>query len=375
MYIPLDIEKLNSYSFEVGPIRPPSEGGSLSLLLRTTRNCSWSRCAFCYASYTREKFQLRTVEEIREDIDTVKALSDEIKGIPWRIGYPEIQYPGTLRRIAATIYNEVDGFVFRYNPSVRIVAGWLYAGSKTVFLQDNNSLIMRTPEQVEVIRYLKETFPTIERVTSYARSKTVAKKSIDELKELHDVGLSRLHIGLETGDDELLEYINKGVTAREHIEGGRKALEAGIEISEYVMPGLGGRAMSEQHVIGTAMVLNEIDPSFIRIRTFWPIPNTAMFEAWRREEFQLLSPHECLREIGRLMERLDVTSRVCFDHDMNPQYKEDNRLIPLFKQDYDGYKFPDEKEKVLKLVEKGLTIDESCYISRASMINTLYFAR
>jgi radical SAM superfamily enzyme YgiQ (UPF0313 family) len=350
-------------SFEIGSIRPPSEGGSASLLLRVTRNCPWNRCKFCYGTpYNREKFQLRSVEEVKKDIDAVKAISDEIKSASWRLGAG-----GQVNKsVGATIIQ--NNRWLGVDPCFATVFNWLYSGAETVFLQDANTPIMRTADLVEVIEYLKQTFPSLERVTSYARSKTIFKKTPDELRSLREAGLTRLHIGLETGDDELLKYMDKGVTAAEHIEGGRKAIEAGLELSEYVMPGLGGKTMSERHARETAQVLNKINPHYIRLRPLVPRRRTPLFEIYQSGEFQLLSPHEELREIKLLVEGLEVESRLCFDHMRNPTYKTSFGLMPLFHMDYEGYKFPEEKARVLTLLEEGLQIKESLFISSEDLI-------
>ncbi len=359
----VDTAKLSSYSLEVGPIRPPSEGGSHSLLLRATRNCSWNRCKFCYGMiYNREKFQLRSVDEIEKDIDTVKAIADEIKAISWKLEY------------GGAVNADVGTAIIRSDPNLNanhcfvMVFNWLRFGAKTVFLQDANTLIMPTEQLLGVLRYLKETFPTIERITSYARAKTVVKKSLEELKELNRAGLSRLHVGMETGDDEVLSYVDKGVTAAEHIEAGKKAKEAGFELSEYVMIDLGGRAKSDQHARNTARVLNEIAPDFIRLRPFMLGPGLPLYEDYSQGVLELSSPHERLREVKTLVENLDVTGRVCFDHFLNAWYRDSDRRYTLFKQDYDGYKFPEEKAKVLELIEEGLRIDESTHIHVKEMI-------
>ncbi|MEM3642009.1 MAG: radical SAM protein, partial [Candidatus Bathyarchaeia archaeon] len=245
---------------------------------------------------------------------------------------------------------------------------WINSGGKSAFLQDANSLILPTNELVEVITYLRQTFPSLERITSYARAKTIAQKTLEELKELRRAGLSRLHVGLETGDDELLKYVNKGVTSQEHVLAGRKAKEAGFELSLYWMPGLGGKNMSKQHAINTARVLNEINPDFVRSRRFIPRKGTPLYEEWKNGVFQLLSPHEELREIQMMIERLDIAGRVCFDHYINPAYKAGSDYVWIFKQDYDGYKFPEEKPKVLKLIEYGLEIGESLYIHAEDLV-------
>jgi len=354
------MNKLSSYSFEIGAIRPPSEGGSYSLLLRVTRNCPWSRCKFCYGlPYNREKVQLRSVEDIKKDIQAVKAISDEIKQVSWQLGY------------AGQINNIVGSTIVQREPNLNeshsfiTVFNWLSSGGRTAFLQDADSLIMRTPDLIEVIKYLKETFPSLERITSYARARTIYRKTMEELKGIRTAGLNRLHVGLESGDDELLEHMDKGVTAEQHIMAGRKAKEAGFEYSAYVMPGIGGVTRSEQHAKNTARVLNEINPTYIRLRPFVPRPNTPFFDDYQRGELLISSPHERLRELKTMAEDLTVTSRLCFDHMMNAWRKKSGEL--LFTQDYEGYKFPEEKGRVLELIEEGLSVNESLHIDARDM--------
>ena len=324
------LQRLNTYSFEVGPIRPPSE--AYSLLIRATRNCPWNRCEFC-STYKGQKFQLRTVEEIKKDIETARAISDEMKAIAWRMGYGD-----RIREIAALVADKYPA-----SPGVQNVALWLYGARGSVFLQDANSLIMRTPELVQVLTFLRATFPGLERITSYARAKTAAKKSREELKELCDAGLSRIHIGLESGGDEVLSFVQKGVTAAEHIEGGRKVVEAGMELSEYVMPGLGGRKWSREHVEGTARVLNAVDPAFIRIRTLHVAPNMLLWEKLEGGEFELLTEDEMVAEIGALIERLECHSTFASDHMMN------------LLQEVEG-KLPDDKPKMLAPINEYLSL-------------------
>ena len=240
-------------SLELGPIRPPSEASSL--LLRVTRNCSWNRCKFCHI-YKGKRFELRPVADIKQDILTVKAIQDKLKEAALKAGYG-----GEVEAAAAAILN---------NPLSEThfnVALWLYHGGTSAFLQDANTLIMPTPDLVEVIKFLKETLPSITRITSYGRSKTAAKKKLSELKALHEAGLDRLHIGLESGYDPLLEYMDKGVTAADHIAGGKKIVASGISLSEYVLLGMGGKKMWREHATETARVLNEINADFIRVRT------------------------------------------------------------------------------------------------------------
>ena len=211
----IDFYWLKTYTYEMGAIRPPSEGGSASLLLRVTRNCPWSRCAFCYARmYSHQKFELRPVAEVKADIDAVKAIADELKSLSWKLGHG-----GKVEPLAVILQNNLlnasvlDEHGQRNAQCVVNVFNWLCSGGKTVFLQDADTLIMPADQLVEVIRYLREQFPDIERITSYARSKTISKKMPEELTKLRQVGLARLHVGMETGDDELLKLIDKGVTS------------------------------------------------------------------------------------------------------------------------------------------------------------------
>lgn len=349
---------------DIGPIRPPSEGGSNSLLIRTTRNCPWNRCTFCYGlSYNHEKFQLRSVEEIKEDIDIVRGIADKISEVSAG-GGPD----GNLdRNVLQSIIEENPEVAS--SPTFATVFNWLASGGKTVFLQDADSLVMKTSELKEVLNYLMASFSSIERVTSYARLKTALKKSVEELTELREAGLTRLHAGLETGDDYLLKKVKKGITAEEHIRAGKKIISSGIELSTYIMPGLGGLDSSMDHAVNTAAVLNEIDPDYIRSRPFIPRPGTPIFEEYERGDLRLLSPHSVLREIGMLVNALTVMSRVCFDHAMNPSYRTQLAIVSLFELSYEGYQLPESKDTILEIIDKGLSIEESAFIRSEDLIN------
>jgi len=318
----MNTENPKRYSFDLGPIRPPSEGRDFSLLIRATRNCPWNRCEFC-SIYKDKKFEYRSVEEIKQDIDIARDISEEIKAASWRLGQGgRITNEVAVAIIQSTpeVYGqdlvETEDLAARIHSLVN-VANWLASGAKTVFLQDANTLIMRPPELIEVLKYLKETFPTIERITSYARSKTAAQRSLEELKALHQAGLSRLHIGLESGSDDVLREMQKGVTAEEHIAGGRKIVESGISLSEYVMPGLGGKRWSESHAKETARVLNHIDPAFIRIRSLIVRESEPLHRKVESGEFEPLTEDEVVAEIGLLIENLNCNSYVVSDQMSN----------------------------------------------------------
>ncbi|MFC1883730.1 radical SAM protein [Thermodesulfobacteriota bacterium] len=334
-----------NYSFETGIYRPPSEGGSYSLLLRVTRNCPWNKCTFC-AMYKGEKFAARPAEDVIHDIDSIASLCNDLKTISIKLGYD-----GRICREAVIA-------LIKENPSLNtshgfsMVLDWLQSGGKTAFLQDANSLVMNSNKLVKILRHLRETFPSLERVTSYCRSKTLSRKTLDELKAICQAGLDRVHVGLETGDDLLLEKIKKGASSADHINGGRKAMEAGFQLSEYWMPGLGGKEMWKTHAEQTSKVLNEINPHYIRSRPFFPAPGTPLYVDYQKGESTMLSPKEQLEELKLMVEVLDVTSKVCFDHAGNYWTGKNGRLI--FSHSYEGYKFPEEKQTVLDLIDEGI---------------------
>lgn len=310
-------------SFELGPIRPPSE--AFSLLIRVTRNCPWNRCKFC-PIYKGQKFQLRSVEEVKRDIDTAKAIRDRIRDIAQKHG-------GSLRETAAAVYNSPPG------NSYRNVALWIYAGGKHAFLQDANTLIMKTTDLVEIIRYLKETFPEIDRITSYARSHTAARKSLGELKELHRAGLSRIHIGMESGYDPVLEFLDKGVTAADHIKAGKNVVASGISLCEYVMLGAGGKKWWREHALKTAGALNQIRPDYIRFRTLTIQPRMLLYNDVVSGEFVRSSDEDIVAEEKLLIENLDCPVQIVSDHMIN--------LLP----EVEG-KLPEEQGKMLAVIKR-----------------------
>ena len=204
---------------------------------------------------------------------------------------------------------------------------------------------MRTPELIQVITFLRETFPSLNRVTTYGRSHTAARKSLAELKELKDAGLDRIHIGLETGYDPLLAYMEKGCTAENHIEGGKRVKEAGISLCEYVMPGLGGKKISQEHARETARVLNEIDPDYIRLRSLHVSQAMPLWTRLRGGDFELQTEDEVAKEIAVFIEDLQVTSYLKSDHILN------------LLMEVEG-KMPEDKGKCLNIINKYLSLPD-----------------
>ncbi|MBI2979747.1 MAG: radical SAM protein [Chloroflexi bacterium] len=334
----MNLANVSQFSFEMGPIRPPSEGKDQSLLIRATRNCPWNRCLFC-STYKDQKFEYRSVEEIKADIDVARFLHDEIKAASWKFG------------LAGKVSNELIRAIIQGNPEIYgnleqlplqnlgNVANWIAAGAKTVFLQDADTLIMRTPELLQVLKYLKENFPTLERITSYARAKSCLKKTPQELNDLHQAGISRLHIGLESGNDQVLEFVQKGVNQEQHIIAGKKVVESGISLSEYVMPGLGGRKWSEIHALDSAKALSEINPDFIRMRSLVVRKNSPLFLKQQEGQFEPLSEDELVGEIAIFIENLNCSSYVISDQMSNLLFEVEGQL-------------PRDKERILGEISK-----------------------
>jgi radical SAM superfamily enzyme YgiQ (UPF0313 family) len=339
-----------SLRYEIGPIRPPNE--AYSLLLRFTRNCSWNKCVFCHI-YKERKFEARKFEEIKRDIDTVKEICDDIRTMSVEKGHG-----GRITEsLVETIFSS-----YTINECYKSVAVWMYFGAKSVFIQDANSLAMNPKDFIEGLRYLKEAFPTVDRVTSYARSSTVAKRlSADDLHDMKEAGLTRLHIGLESGNDMLLKYMNKGTTQEQHIESGRKIKESGIELSEYVVLGLGGKKWWKEHALETAAVLNKINPDFIRFRTLKILKNMPLYEKLENGDFLLPTEEDILREEKLLIENLDgITSLIKSDHVLNLLEEINGRL-------------PNDKEKMLSAIDSYFALgDEQKVIYRFGRRSGIY---
>ena len=323
------------HQFEQGPIRPPKE--ARSLLLRMTRNCPWNQCLFCPV-YKNRKFSLRTVDEIKQDIVSAKKIADDIKALSTKLGYNGVVNDAVI----SAIFNQTGT-----NTHYRSIAGWLYYQTDACFLQDADNLIMKTKELVEVLQFLKEQFPQIKRVTTYSRSRTVIRKSVEALKQIRKAGLDRVHIGLETGYDPLLKLMKKGVTGAQHIEAGKRLRAAGMEVSEYVMPGLGGQEMWRDHAVETAKVLNQINPHFIRLRSL-RVPDRVPLHAKLEDgSFSLQTDDMLAEEIGLFIKTLEgITSTVTSDHIMNLLEKVTGKL-------------PHDKEKMLAAIQSYQDLSET----------------
>ena len=203
---------------------------------------------------------------------------------------------GERGRVSAPVVNAVFSNP-RLSHAFHNVAAWLYYDTGNVFLQDANNLVMKPEVLAEALNYLRAKMPEAKRVTTYARSSSAAQRTVEELTMLRKAGLDRIHIGLETGYDPLLKFMQKGVTAAKQIKGGQNVKAAGMELSEYVMPGLGGEKWSKEHAIATAEVLNQINPDFIRLRTLRVPPRIPLYQDLVSGEFVKISDDEVAAEI------------------------------------------------------------------------------
>ena len=292
----------------MGPI-----GEGEALILRVTRNCPWNKCLFCPV-YKGRKFGFRSVIELKEEIDTIKRLEELIVGTSREIGYEGYVDEIVLNEIIGA-YPEIYGNVFLKPAAKHLfarqtlnnVANWLLYKKKRVFLQDADTLAMKPEELTEVLRYLKNSFPEIETITSYARSKTCSKRSPGDFRELKDAGLSWLFVGLESGCDEVLNFMRKGVTSGEHVAGGCKVMGAGLRLAVFVMPGLGGNdgPFADNHSRDTINVLNEIRPTEVRVRSLAVLEGSPLYDKWKSGEFDAPGEDRMIDEIECLINRLN----------------------------------------------------------------------
>ncbi len=263
-----------------------------SLLIRTTRGCPWNRCDFC-VNYQDMSFSIRTVDEIKSDI---------------------------VR--AAEHYH---GHQF-----------------SSCFLQDGDSFLMKTADLLDILHFLRAHFPSLERITSYGRAATMIRKRPDEMRALCEAGLNRLYCGMESGADAVLERIHKGVTAADIVQAGLMAKEAGMEISEFLIMGLGGRELSEEHAVQTAAACNQIDADFVRVRSIGVKVGSRLEQALERGEYELQSEEELIREQRLFLENLDgISSYYSNDHAVNLLMEVEGRL-------------PAAKERMLALLDRFL---------------------
>ncbi|MCP4339271.1 MAG: radical SAM protein [Desulfobulbaceae bacterium] len=321
--------------FEQGPIRPPSEAESL--LIRISRNCPWNRCTFC-SLYKGTKFTLRPVDHVLRDIDTIRFYVDAIETARKSGG------PISQRELLNLSPNSQTGGESDLS-ALHAASNFVANGMESIFIQDGNSLVIKPEDIIRILLHLKEAFPKIQRITSYARSQTIAKISDDNLNRMASAGLNRIHVGLESGSDKVLGMVKKGTDKATQIIAGQKIKRAGIELSEYFMPGLGGRALSRENAKETADALNQINPDFIRLRTLAMSAGAPLTEQYKEGGFDKMGEVDTARELLLFLEELaGINSTVRSDHVLN--------LFP----EVDGV-LPDDKEKMMQPIRDFLLLD------------------
>lgn len=236
--------------------RPPSEADSL--ILQATLGCSWNRCTFC-GMYRDKKFRVRKLEELQKEI----AWYDSQFGSP-----------------------------------------------RKVFLADGDALMAKASYLEDLLVELKQTWPELRRVSCYASPQSLDVRTVEEMARLQELGLVQYYLGIESGDDQVLEDLDKGVDGEEMARFANKAHEAGVRLSTMILLGAGGRARSREHALASAKVVNAIQPRFVSTLVMTPVENTPLFEADERGEVEHLSPIELAAELRTFLDALDLRATV-----------------------------------------------------------------
>lgn len=236
--------------------RPPSEASSL--IVQVTIGCSHNKCSFC-SMYKEKKFRVRPINEVFEDLEFAK------------------KSYGNIRRI---------------------------------FLADGDALSLKTEDLVSILLKIKELFPLNQRVSVYGTPKDVLRKPLDDLIKLKELGIGMIYLGVESGSNYILKEINKGVTAEEMIEAGRKVKESGIKLSATFISGIGSKTHWHEHAIESAKVINAINPDYVGLLTLMLERGTELYEKVNAGLFELLNPDEIMLETKTIIENLDVTNCV-----------------------------------------------------------------
>jgi radical SAM superfamily enzyme YgiQ (UPF0313 family) len=225
---------------------------------------------------------------------------------------------------------------------------------RSLFFPAGNTIAMPTGDLAAICRFAVARFPGLQRITVYGSAQYIAEKGLAAMSALREAGLSRIHVGLESGDNEILKSVKKGTTASEQILAGRITKAAALELSEYVILGLGGVARSKAHALATAEAINRIEPDFVRLRTLVPKINTLLLHEIKKGRFVLLSPLQILRETRLLIENIHCVTTLASDHYTN--------YLDL------AGKLPEEKNRILGEINRALSWDLSRF--RPSFVGT-----
>jgi len=356
--------------FEICSIRPPTENSSLTF--RLTRNCYWNKCWFCPVYKTGLKFSRRDIGEVKGDVEKARRLNDLLDecGIGCSTDQLKVyerrsDLSNQIRqaRRDAGIEDEPKREPLADSPDPRLrwfspwfvdypdiddciehLINWRLSGGKNCFLGDADSLILKPAYIEEIIDHIREKFPSITRFTIYGRTRTAAAiRTPADLLDFRRAGINRVHFGIESGSAAVLALMNKGETPDDHVEGSLKAAEAGLSCSFYVMPGLGGRDLSEEHAMETARVINRARPDYVRLRTLEVFEGTPLGIRRERGEFIEADDDLIAREIRILIEAINVPVELLSDSATN--------LLPVFGR------LPDDREAMLSVIDEYLAME------------------
>lgn len=251
--------------YEEPVFRPPCESGSL--IIQATIGCPHNKCTFC-GMYKHKRYRVRPLDEIFEDIQA---------------------------------------------------AGDIYSHVESVFLADGNTIAMRTRDLVRVLDCVRSVFPEVKRISAYGGARFIKGRRVEDLASLGEHGLDIIYMGLESGDDVILERVKKGATAEDYVRAAEKVRACGIKLSTYVLAGIGGRARTREHALSSARTLNRMKPDYVRIRTLALLPGFPMSEQLQRGEldFEECSGREIAEETRLLLENLDIETEFLSDHVSN----------------------------------------------------------
>jgi radical SAM superfamily enzyme YgiQ (UPF0313 family) len=269
-------------------IRPPSEANSL--ILQMTVGCSHNQCSFCPA-YKAKKFRIKPINEIFNDIDEAAAETCD-----------------AVRR---------------------------------VFLCDGDPLIAPQATLIAILQKLNGAFPLLQRVGIYGNTKSVLNKTLEDLQALREQKLGILYLGLESGDQVILDRIKKGVTADQMIEAAQRVREAGIKLSVTVILGLGGKERSREHAMETMRVLNEMKPDHVGALTLMVAPGTPIHQQWKNGAFKLPEPFELIEELRLMIKDSQLKNCLFFSNHAS-------NYLPL------KIRLPQQKEQALRQIEAVL---------------------
>ena len=267
--------------------RPPSE--ARSLIIQITIGCRHNQCTFC-SMYKDKVFRVRSREPITSGL--AKQAGNEIE-------HPTGFVSNKQSFIEEEIYKDLEemGLMYAHLPL-------------RIFLADGDALTLDTKQLIEILGWIYQLFPLCQRVTIYGTAGDVLKKSVPELMTLKDAGLSMVYMGAESGSDEILRHIRKGLSAEQMVLAGEMLKEAGIDLSLTLISGLGGRKKLREHAFLSADLVSRIRPEYLGFLTLMLEGDTPMRREIESGEMELLRPGEVMEEMKLFLDDVDSEGTV-----------------------------------------------------------------